>query len=30
VWPLLAFVIERLDVSRRSGQYRRWMSAHSR
>jgi 2,4-dienoyl-CoA reductase-like NADH-dependent reductase (Old Yellow Enzyme family) len=30
VWPLLAFVIERLDVNRRSGQYRRWMSAHSR
>jgi 2,4-dienoyl-CoA reductase-like NADH-dependent reductase (Old Yellow Enzyme family) len=30
VWPLLAFVIERLDVNRRSAQYRRWMAAHSR
>lgn len=29
VWPLLAFVIERLDVNRRSAQYRRWMAAHS-
>lgn len=29
VWPLLAFVIERLDVNRRSAQYRRWIAAHS-
>jgi 2,4-dienoyl-CoA reductase-like NADH-dependent reductase (Old Yellow Enzyme family) len=27
VWPLLAFLIERLDVNRRSAQYRRWMAA---
>jgi 2,4-dienoyl-CoA reductase-like NADH-dependent reductase (Old Yellow Enzyme family) len=26
VWPLLAFVIERLDVKRRSAQYRKWMA----
>ena len=29
VWPLLAFVMERLDVNRRSAQYRKWMAAHS-
>lgn len=29
VWPLLAFVIERLDVNRRSAQYRRWMAARA-
>jgi 2,4-dienoyl-CoA reductase-like NADH-dependent reductase (Old Yellow Enzyme family) len=29
VWPLLAFIIERLDVNRRSVQYRRWITAHS-
>jgi len=28
VWPLLAFVIERLDVKRRSAEYRKWMAAH--
>jgi 2,4-dienoyl-CoA reductase-like NADH-dependent reductase (Old Yellow Enzyme family) len=28
VWPLLAFVIERLDVNRRSAQHRKWMAAH--
>jgi 2,4-dienoyl-CoA reductase-like NADH-dependent reductase (Old Yellow Enzyme family) len=29
VWPLLAFVMERLDVNRRSAQYRKWMATHS-
>ena len=29
VWPLFAFVMERLDVNRRSAQYRRWIAAHS-
>jgi 2,4-dienoyl-CoA reductase-like NADH-dependent reductase (Old Yellow Enzyme family) len=29
VWPLLAFVMERLDVNRRSAQYRKWMAARS-
>jgi 2,4-dienoyl-CoA reductase-like NADH-dependent reductase (Old Yellow Enzyme family) len=28
VSPLLAFIIERIDVSRRSAQYRKWMAAH--
>jgi len=28
VSPLLAFIIERIDVKRRSGQYRKWMAAH--
>jgi 2,4-dienoyl-CoA reductase-like NADH-dependent reductase (Old Yellow Enzyme family) len=26
--PLLAFIIERIDVTRRSAQYRKWMAAH--
>jgi 2,4-dienoyl-CoA reductase-like NADH-dependent reductase (Old Yellow Enzyme family) len=26
--PLLAFIIERIDVKRRSAQYRKWMAAH--
>jgi 2,4-dienoyl-CoA reductase-like NADH-dependent reductase (Old Yellow Enzyme family) len=26
--PLLAFIIERIDVNRRSAQYRKWMAAH--
>ena len=28
VSPLLAFIIERIDVNRRSAQYRKWMAAH--
>ena len=28
VWPLLAFIIERIDVKRRSAQYRKWIAAH--
>ena len=28
VSPLLAFIIERIDVTRRSAQYRKWMAAH--
>jgi len=28
VWPLLAFILERIDVKRRSAQYRKWIAAH--
>jgi hypothetical protein len=28
VSPLLALIIERIDVKRRSAQYRKWMAAH--
>jgi hypothetical protein len=28
VSPLLAFIIERIDVTLRSAQYRKWMAAH--